>query len=493
MDDEAILAGLDGEPDAFAVFYRRHVAALLEHFASGTHDRGLAADLCAEAFATALDDAHRFDPARGLAVDWLDGIARRLLNEAGRRGAVEDRARRRLGLAALEPGDGFVEALEEELVEAARFRAWRRRSRLALPLVGLRALAVIAALTLAAVVGVLALGRGGSDRTASDRSATQQASFVVQPAPMLSTAACRGPDVRGESAAQAAAAIGVTNGVPRTGVRVVSPLGVSDGANCVRGEGPGACLVVEDRSSYRCFGLANVRAGRALARTSEGLIVGVAPDDVDRVTLTARGRTAGAVVVDNVYAARLGVPSGTPVRVALDRLWDDACQREVAPGLLARVATLRREPDDRVPVPQAVRRALDGGSQYRFDGGLLRGARRWGSDHGVEFWTVPVVTRGSEWCAPANGICVVAVPPDPPADAECMPRRRRNLEFWRVAPLLPGNAAIFGVVADDVIGARVTAGTRTAQVDARENLIGDVLPFPYQDGVRVDLIRRTAP
>lgn len=493
MDDEAILAGLDDEPDAFAVFYRRHAAALLEHFASRTHDRGLAADLSAETFATALDDAHRFDPACGLAVDWLYGIARRLLNEAGRRSAVDGRARRRLGLAALEPGDGFVEALEEELVEAARFRASRRRNRLALPLVGLRALAVIAALTLVAVVGALAVGRGGSDRAAPDRSATQQASFVVPPEPMLSTAGCRGLDARGESAAEAAAGIGVTDGVLRTGVRVVSPLGVSEDADCVSGEGPGACLVVGDRSSYRCFGAADVRAGRALARTAEGLIVGIVPDDVDRVTLTARGRTAGAVVVDNVYEARLGVPSGTPVRVALDRLWDDVCQREVAPGLLARVAALQREPDERVPVPQAVRQALDGGSEYRFDGVLLRGARRWGSDGDVAFWTVPVVARGSEWCAPANGVCVVAVPPDPPADAECMLRRRRNPEFWRVAPLLPGNAAIFGVVADDVIGARVTLGTLTAQVDARENLIGGVLPFPYEDGVRVDLIRRTAP
>jgi DNA-directed RNA polymerase specialized sigma24 family protein len=323
MDDEAILSGLDDEPDAFAVFYRRHVAALCEHVASRTHDRGVAADLCAETFATALDDAHRFDPARGLAVDWLYGIARRLLNEAGRRGAVEGRARRRLGLAALEPGDGFVEALEEELVEAARYRAWRRRNRLAHPLVRGRAPAAIAALTLVAVVGALALGRGGSDRTAPDRRVTQQASFVVPLAPMLSTAACRELDARGESAAEAAAALGVTDGVLRTGVRVVSPLGVSDDADCVRGEGPGACLVVEDRSSYRWFELADVRAGRALARTADGLIVGVVPDDVDRVSLTARGRTAGAIVVDNVYEVRLGVPPGTPVRVALDYLWDD--------------------------------------------------------------------------------------------------------------------------------------------------------------------------
>jgi DNA-directed RNA polymerase specialized sigma24 family protein len=205
MDDEAILAGLDREPDAFAVFFRRHFAALLEHFASRTRDRRLAADLCAETFATALADADRFDPARGLAVDWLHGIGQRLLDEAGRRGAVRGRARRRLGLAALEPGEGFVEALEEELVEAARFRARRRRNRLALPLPRVRALAVVAALTL--VVAVLALGRDAGDRAASDGSATKQASFVVALAPMLSTAACRGLDIRGESAAEAAAAL----------------------------------------------------------------------------------------------------------------------------------------------------------------------------------------------------------------------------------------------------------------------------------------------
>jgi DNA-directed RNA polymerase specialized sigma24 family protein len=343
MDDEAILAGLDGDPDAFAVFYRRHVAVLLEYFAGRTHDPGLAADLCAETFATALDDAIRFDPGRGLAVDWLCGIARRLLDEAARRGVVEGRARRRLGLAALEPGDGFVEALEQELVEAARFRACRRRGRLALPPVRIRALAVVAALTLVAVVAALAVGRDGSVPTASDRRATQ-ASFVVALAPMLSTAACRGMDVRGESAAEAAAAIGVTDGLLGIAVRVVSPLGVSDDADCVPARGPGACLVVEDRSSYRCFGLADVRAGRALARAAGGSIVGVVPDDVDRVTLTAGGRTAGAVVVDNVYEARLGVPSGTPVRVALDRLLDDECQPEFAPELPARVATCAASP-----------------------------------------------------------------------------------------------------------------------------------------------------
>lgn len=111
-DDEAILAALDAAPEAFAVFYRRHVAGLLGYFLRRTGDPELAADLCAETFAAALDGARRFDPARGPAVAWLYGIARRLLSHAQRRGAVEDRARRRLGMAPLDLTDAAIERIE---------------------------------------------------------------------------------------------------------------------------------------------------------------------------------------------------------------------------------------------------------------------------------------------------------------------------------------------------------------------------------------------
>ncbi len=111
-DDEAILAALDAAPEAYAVFYRRHVAGLLGYFLRRTRDPELAADLCAETFAAALDGAHRFDPARGPAVAWLYGIARRLLAHAQRRGAVEDRARRRLGMAPLDLTDAALERIE---------------------------------------------------------------------------------------------------------------------------------------------------------------------------------------------------------------------------------------------------------------------------------------------------------------------------------------------------------------------------------------------
>ena len=121
-DDESILAALTAEPDGFAVFYRRHVAALLGYFLRRTHDPELAADLCAETFAAALDGAHRFDPARGPAVGWLYGIARRLLHHAQRRGAVEDRARRRLGMAPLDLTDAAIERIEA-LAGSERARA----------------------------------------------------------------------------------------------------------------------------------------------------------------------------------------------------------------------------------------------------------------------------------------------------------------------------------------------------------------------------------
>ncbi len=111
-DDEAILAALDTAPEAYAVFYRRHVAGLLGYFLRRTHDPELAADLCAETFAAALDGADRFDPARGPAIGWLYGIARRLLAHAQRRGAVEDRARRRLGMAPLDLTDAAIERIE---------------------------------------------------------------------------------------------------------------------------------------------------------------------------------------------------------------------------------------------------------------------------------------------------------------------------------------------------------------------------------------------
>ena len=63
--DDDLLAATRAEPEAFAVFYRRHVDSLLAYFARRTRDAELAADLTAETFAAALDGAHRHRPERG--------------------------------------------------------------------------------------------------------------------------------------------------------------------------------------------------------------------------------------------------------------------------------------------------------------------------------------------------------------------------------------------------------------------------------------------
>jgi RNA polymerase sigma-70 factor (ECF subfamily) len=95
--DAELLAATPGDADAFAVFYRRHVPMVLG-MVSRRADPGDIGDLVAEVFATALVYRQRYDPARGTAGAWLAGIARHKLADAARRGAVDARISRRLGL-----------------------------------------------------------------------------------------------------------------------------------------------------------------------------------------------------------------------------------------------------------------------------------------------------------------------------------------------------------------------------------------------------------
>lgn len=110
--DEALLLAARRDADAFADFYRRHARPLAGFLVRRTGDAEAAADLLAETFAAALTGLDRFDPARGDAVGWLYGIARHQLARRARRGAVEDRARRRLGMERLDLGDADLHAIE---------------------------------------------------------------------------------------------------------------------------------------------------------------------------------------------------------------------------------------------------------------------------------------------------------------------------------------------------------------------------------------------
>jgi RNA polymerase sigma-70 factor (ECF subfamily) len=117
--DAELLAATDASPEAFGVFYRRHVAALLRYLMSRTGRPELAADLCAETFASALEQRSRYEPDRAPARAWLFALASSRLVDSFRRGAVEDRARRRLGMPVRSLDDSDLERVLE-LIDADR-------------------------------------------------------------------------------------------------------------------------------------------------------------------------------------------------------------------------------------------------------------------------------------------------------------------------------------------------------------------------------------
>jgi RNA polymerase sigma-70 factor (ECF subfamily) len=119
--DAALLAAaLAGDADAFGAFYRRHARRVAAFQRSRTADAQDAADLTAETFAVALEQLHRFDPARGEPLAWLLGIAHHRALTLHRRGRVEARARRRLGLERLELDDDALQQVEAAGAEPVR-------------------------------------------------------------------------------------------------------------------------------------------------------------------------------------------------------------------------------------------------------------------------------------------------------------------------------------------------------------------------------------
>lgn len=111
-DTELLAAALAGDGEAFGAFYRRHARRITAFHLARTQEAQDAADLTAETFAVALEALDRFDPQRGAPVAWLFGIARHRLADQRRRGAVEDRARRRMGLERLELDDAGLAQVE---------------------------------------------------------------------------------------------------------------------------------------------------------------------------------------------------------------------------------------------------------------------------------------------------------------------------------------------------------------------------------------------
>ena len=109
--DEQLLAATPTTPAAFAVFYRRHEAAVLGYFMRRSGNAELAADLAAETFAAALIGSRRYRVGGAPASAWLVGIARNVLSASVRRSRVEDRARRKLGMEPIVLDDALLERI----------------------------------------------------------------------------------------------------------------------------------------------------------------------------------------------------------------------------------------------------------------------------------------------------------------------------------------------------------------------------------------------
>jgi len=119
QSDEDLL--LSSDPEAFGRFYDRYVDMLLGYFARRTHDPEAAADLTAETFAAALAARRRVRRANTPAAAGGVGIAPPKVADYGRRGAAEDRMRRRLGIARAPVGEEDVEMI----ALLGRDAAWR--------------------------------------------------------------------------------------------------------------------------------------------------------------------------------------------------------------------------------------------------------------------------------------------------------------------------------------------------------------------------------
>ncbi|MEX2274752.1 MAG: sigma-70 family RNA polymerase sigma factor [Actinomycetota bacterium] len=119
-DAELLLRSTD-RPEAFSMFYERHARDLLRFFARRTFDPETAADLTAETFAEAFASRGNFRGEGTDGVAWLYGVAHHQLSRFFRRGGVDSRARRKLGMPERNLSPDDFDRIEE-LVDFAPMR-----------------------------------------------------------------------------------------------------------------------------------------------------------------------------------------------------------------------------------------------------------------------------------------------------------------------------------------------------------------------------------
>jgi RNA polymerase sigma factor (sigma-70 family) len=114
QSDRELIVGLGRDPDAFEVFYRRHIDRVIGFTARRVTEPADVADLAAETFLTVLTSAGSYDPGRGEPSAWLLGITARLIANGRRRRGREAIATARIkGRELIDQDD--INRLEERI------------------------------------------------------------------------------------------------------------------------------------------------------------------------------------------------------------------------------------------------------------------------------------------------------------------------------------------------------------------------------------------
>jgi RNA polymerase sigma factor (sigma-70 family) len=112
--EEHAVARMASDPDAVVLIYRAHAERLAVYLRRRTGDTELTAELVAEVFAAAIESSSRYVPETSVR-GWLFGIANHKLTDSYRRKAIDDRARRRLGVPPLHAEDPEIADLDARL------------------------------------------------------------------------------------------------------------------------------------------------------------------------------------------------------------------------------------------------------------------------------------------------------------------------------------------------------------------------------------------
>jgi RNA polymerase sigma factor (sigma-70 family) len=132
LSDAEALRQIRFDPEAVCALYDRHVGPLVTALSRRSGDRELAFEIAQETFARTLQEGHRVRLAPDASAwPWLWSVARNLLTDHQRRGAVDSRARARLGIASVPAGDALDELVER--LEAEQLAAPLQRAVTALP------------------------------------------------------------------------------------------------------------------------------------------------------------------------------------------------------------------------------------------------------------------------------------------------------------------------------------------------------------------------